>query len=167
MKNALTIPLALAFALPLFADEPRRAQEKPVQAPASATASQPAKQADSPLVAAAKRANRIGKKRNVITNESLAASKGHVTSTTVATAPSVPAPELGPEAKLAQEKAAKAAEARRAQEEVAAKEKAAAEENARIAARKGAAMEEGLASGHDDAEGYFDDAGSETKPPQI
>ena len=168
MKRALTLPIALAIAVPLFGADAKKSDEKPVQpaAPVHAAA-QPAVQKDSPLVAAAKRANRLGKRPGtVITNESVLASKGHITTTTVVREVNVPAPELGPEGKLVQEKAEKAAEAKRAQGEIAAKEKAAAEEKARQAAQAAAAAEEGVDGGRDDADaGYFGQTG--TQPPQF
>ena len=71
MNRAMTSMLTLALlALPVLAEEAKKT-ETPAQ--------------DSPLVAAAKRANRLGKKpTNVITNETVKKSgnTGHVTTTT-------------------------------------------------------------------------------------
>jgi len=72
MNRAVTFVAALAVAAPLFAADP-----KPIATPST----QPA-QGDSPLVAAAKRANRLGKKpAMVITNDTLLTSGGHFTTT--------------------------------------------------------------------------------------
>jgi len=80
----------LALALPMLADEPKKSEEpKPQPAKttsAQTTSAQPAvAQSDSPLVAAAKRAHRLGKKSasKVITNETLKTSgqNAHVTTT--------------------------------------------------------------------------------------
>ena len=88
MKRALTM-LAAAIALPLLAEEPAKttaaktADAKP-KAAATSTAAPAPQQPESPLVAAARRANRLGKKpANVITNDNLvkAGSSGHVTTT--------------------------------------------------------------------------------------
>lgn len=110
MKRALIISLASALALPLFAEEPaKQAQpqsEKQVAAPATT---------DSPLVQAAKRSNRRGAKKGtiLITNETLRASKGHVT-TTAAQAPlNVPEPKPGPEQLVAEKQAQRDADRKR------------------------------------------------------
>ena len=72
MNKILTV-LAVAIALPLSAEEPAKQTEekrKPVtlSAPATPATGQP----DSPLVAAARRSNRLGKKpTNLITNKDL------------------------------------------------------------------------------------------------
>jgi hypothetical protein len=132
------------------------------------TALAPQAQPDSPLVAAAKRANRLGKRPGVvITNDSVTASKGHVSTSTMIHTANVPEPELGPEAKIAQANAAKAAQDKRVRDEAAAKEKKVAEEKARRAAEAAAAAEEGYDTGHDDADGYMGGAQTETKPPQF
>lgn len=100
MKHTLAGLLTLALALPLLADEAKKKEEpKPAIAPAA--------QPDSPLVAAAKRANRLGKKPSskvVITNETLKAAGGnaHVTTTqsqgsleaVVKMPPPAPTPEM-------------------------------------------------------------------------
>ena len=86
MKRALTI-VAVAVALPLLAEEPaKKTEEKPERKPATlsvAPASQPATAADSPLVAAARRSTRLGKKpTNVITDKNLKkVSDAHITTT--------------------------------------------------------------------------------------
>jgi len=72
MNRTLTFAAILVVATPLFAADP-----KPVANPTQ----QPA-QGDSPLVAAAKRANRLGKKPAfVITNDNLVTTGGHFTTT--------------------------------------------------------------------------------------
>ena len=72
----------LALALPMLADEPKKSEEPKPQPAQTTTTAQP----DSPLVAAAKRANRLGKKSTskvVITNDTLKTSgqNAHVTTT--------------------------------------------------------------------------------------
>ncbi|HJQ39358.1 MAG TPA: hypothetical protein VKB93_19630 [Thermoanaerobaculia bacterium] len=123
MKRTLATTLTLALALPLLAEEAKKAEEKPkTQPPAAATA----QAGDSPLVAASKRANRLGKKSTskvMITNETLKASGGnaHVTTTAKQTSldavikqdPPAPTPEMvaakqnAERQKLAAEEAAK------------------------------------------------------------
>jgi hypothetical protein len=75
MNRTLTFAAMLILAAPLFAADP-----KPVANPTQ----QPV-QGDSPLVAAAKRTGRLGKKPAfVITNDNLVTSGGHFTTTTSA-----------------------------------------------------------------------------------
>jgi hypothetical protein len=164
MKRALKIMLAVSLALPLAADEAKKADEK--KAEPSVAQQQPAAQTDSPLVAAARRTNRLGKKSAspVITNESLKASKGHVTTSTILRPINVPEPELGPEGKLIQQKAQRAAEERKAREEAAAAAKKAAEQKAREAEAAAAAAEDGYDGSRDDADEFV---GQENKPPQF
>jgi hypothetical protein len=78
MKRILVTTAMLALALPMLADEPKKSE--PAQTTTAAT------QPDSPLAAAAKRANRLGKKptsKVVITNDTLKSSgqNAHVTTT--------------------------------------------------------------------------------------
>lgn len=81
MKRSLMLPFLLAAVLPLRADEPKAAQPEAAATEATTTTAAPE---ESPLVRAARRANRLGKKPGtVITNESVKKSKGHVTTTTV------------------------------------------------------------------------------------
>lgn len=83
MKRALTI-LAAAVALPLLAEEPAKKPAETRPQPAVLSPAPAPQQAESPLVAAARRANRLGKKpANVITNDTLVKSgtAGHVTTT--------------------------------------------------------------------------------------
>jgi hypothetical protein len=125
MKAILSCGLA-AFALTLYAADP---QDKPTTATTPSAVPQ-AHVEDSPLVAAAKRTGRLAKKkpRNVITNETLVKSGGHIT-TAAHQAPLPQAPPANPASvnrayanaeglkKEAQEKAKKeaAAKARRAE----------------------------------------------------
>jgi hypothetical protein len=84
MNRTLTFAALVVVAVPLFAADPKPVPN-PVQQPV---------QADSPLVAAAKRANRLGKKPAfVITNETLVTAGGHFT-TTVQQAPIHPLPPI-------------------------------------------------------------------------
>src|SRR6266545_4963803 len=69
MKHALIASVALLAAVSLTAQT-----DKPQQTTTTA---------DSPLVAAAKKTNRAGKKRIVITDESVKTSTGHITTTKV------------------------------------------------------------------------------------
>jgi len=72
MNRTLTLAMFFVAATPLIAAEP-----KPVANP-----TQPATPVESPLVAAARRANRLGKKpAYVITNDNLVTTGGHFTTT--------------------------------------------------------------------------------------
>lgn len=83
MNRTLTFAAVLVVAVPLFAAESKTVAN-PTQAPA---------QGDSPLVAAAKRTNRLGKKPGyVITNENLVTTGGHFTTT--GSQPPVPNPPI-------------------------------------------------------------------------
>lgn len=140
------IPLAMAAALPLMAEEKAKSAEAQKAKPAQTEATTPAATApaaqDSPLVAAARRMNRLGKKpTNVITNETLTKSSGsaHVTTASTPLKPIVlpppagapnPTPEMVAAAKVAEERKrtemtaaqkAKAEEARRARVETGAR----------------------------------------------
>jgi hypothetical protein len=139
--------------------------------PLAAQDAQPVKQADSPLVAASKRANRKGKKvTNVITNDMIrqtaAASAGHVTTTTVqAPVPRLPEPIATPEMEAIAARNAERAKVARETEE---KKKAEDKKKARMAAMRAAAAEGEL---YDDAEidaAQFEEAAGEAaqqKPP--
>lgn len=121
MKAILICSLA-AFALTLYAADP---QDKPTTTATTLSAVAPAKVEDSPLVAAAKRTGRLAKKpTNVITNETLVKSGGHITTAAfqapLPPPPKVPASLNQPNSnaerlkKEAQEKAKKEAVAKRA-----------------------------------------------------
>lgn len=122
MKAILSCALA-AFALTLYAADP---QDKPTTTATTLSAVPQAQVEDSPLVAAAKRTGRLAKKpTNVITNETLVKTGGHIT-TAAYQAPLPPPPPKYPASlnehyvnperlkKEAQEKAKKEAVARRA-----------------------------------------------------
>ena len=94
MKLTLTSLAALLVAGSLVA-----ATEKPAIAQTTTTAF------DSPLVAAAKKSNRMGKKRVVITNESLKGSKGHISTTKMQTSFTVAEPAKTEEQVMAETKA--------------------------------------------------------------
>ena len=162
MKRVLTLTIALA-ALPLLAEEKTKTTgaQKPADTTTAAPATAPAPQ-DSPLVAAAKRMNRLGKKpTNVITNETLTKSGGtaHVTTSATPHKPIVlpgPAAEPNPTPEMAAAKKA-ADERKRAEAAAAAKQKTEAERQDRI--NTGARMaEESLEERYEaDAESYKGD----------
>ncbi len=93
MNRAVTsIITLLLLALPLVADDAKKSEKPAAKSETAAPAPQPttlseqpaAQQQDSPLVAAAKRTGRLGKKpTNVITNETVKSSGGnaHITTT--------------------------------------------------------------------------------------
>ena len=140
MKRALTV-LAVALALPLGAQE-------------KTTTTAPA-QPDSPLVAAAKRANRLGKKPKaiVITNDSIKQSNGtaHVTTSSAPSAMKAPKPmepaKPTPEMVAAEE----AAKLRKKLAEETSQQRAADEAKKRKQQRAAAAAEEGYDGTGDDA----------------
>lgn len=144
MKMLLLLPLAVLVSMPLHADEPK-AQET------ASAAAEPAP-ADSPLVSAAKRANRLGKKKpaNVITNESVKRSKGHITTTTVQHSVDVPKPQMAPSEAAALKKRQADREAARVR--LTAEAKAREQEEAALAkrARAAAIAEEGYYENPDD-----------------
>jgi hypothetical protein len=113
MNRTLTFAMIFALAMPLFAAEPR-----PVANP-----TQPTVPDESPLVAAARRANRLGKKpAYVITNENLVTSGGHFTTTeqqipfvTPLARPAGPTPQAQQQQQTAAQ--AKAAQEKKAEEE--------------------------------------------------
>jgi hypothetical protein len=173
MKRALTTAMAITLALPLLGGEKStKADEKPAQqktAKAATTEQAPPPAAtgpESPLVAAARRANRLGRKSTttVITNESVKSSRGHVTIGSVDRPMNVPEPVLGPEAKLAAENAARAAAEKKSREQTAAQQKQVAEEKARAAAAAAARAEEGYDGMQDDAGEFVGQ--TQSPPPQ-
>ncbi len=160
MRRAWILSMVIAVALPLVADEQKKTAEKSTSATAETKAAQtmtaqnaeplvpaqPVTAQDSPFVAAAKRANRLGKKpTNVITNETLA-QYGRNARITTANTPAANLPPLPPAASPTPEMkaAAKAAEQRKKAEERAAKARKAAEERQQTLATKAAGAEEGL-----------------------
>lgn len=177
MKRALTM-LAAAIALPLLAEEPAKttaakpADAKPKAAATSAAAPAP-QQPESPLVAAARRANRLGKKpANVITNDNLvkAGTTGHVTTTLNQPAISLPKEFEGAARPTPEMIAAKKADERRKALEAEAVQKR--EEEAKRQRRLDAAAayaEDGMLN-----EGDADSSAAEhevqvqsEKPPQV
>lgn len=166
MKHALTM-LAAVVALPLFAEEPAT---KPAasQTTTTAAATAPA-QEDSPLVAAAKRANRLGKKpSNVITNQNLvkANTASRVTTTTNQGSinmppPPQPTPEMVHAQKVAEERNRKDAEAKRKQE----RERREQEKRERVYNRAEDGMLDDVDA--DTAAAEQEAAKSQKKPPQV
>jgi hypothetical protein len=122
MNRVLASTLTLALlALPLAAEEAKKTdtrKAKPKETTAASAPAQPA-QEDSPLVAAAKRANRLGKKpasKILITNETLKTSgtNAHVTTAEEYHTITLP-PESGPTPEMIAAK--QAAEKRQAEQE--------------------------------------------------
>jgi hypothetical protein len=173
MKRAVTLSLALAIALPLVAEEPKKTAEKTAQtapaqsAPEQIVPAEPVTAQDSPMVAAAKRANsRRRKGAIVITNDSVKNAKGgHITTTTNQRTVDVPAPQLT-ESELAAKKAAdKAAEEKKVREIGAEKDKKAAEARERKAAAKANAVDEGHDGMPEDAGEFTGGPAPEAPPP--
>lgn len=172
MKRSSIVALAFA-ALPLLAEEPAK---KPEPAAKPAQASQPAAEPDSPLVAAARRTNRLGKKRpaNVITNATLTKSgsaSAHVT-TTETQAPLVLPPPLAEPPPTPEMLARAKAEERRKKDTASAEKKkkdtAAWEEKMKKAAER---AEEGMYDAEEDPD-YGDgdrdlEKAQSEKPPQV
>ncbi|HEX6098527.1 MAG TPA: hypothetical protein VF432_19580 [Thermoanaerobaculia bacterium] len=164
MTRALTIILVLA--LPVLAEE-KKAEEKKAEQATPTAAAAPQAQPDSPLVAAAKRANRLGKKpANVITNATLKTSgaNAHVTTTDKQAIFQMPQPLEPPRAtpemiamKAQQEQRAKAAEQ-------AEKDRKAKQEQEQKAQTQAVAHEEGYDGTQDDASEF---TGANPPPPQF
>lgn len=129
MKHVLIASVALLAAVSLTAQT-----DKPQQTTTTV---------DSPLVAAAKKTNRIGKKRIVITDQSVKTSTGHITTTKVL--PEVKVRELEKPALqvLATEKKAKEDKDKKLAADRAAAGKKAADEKQKRLARMAAAEEDG------------------------
>ncbi|HUP59247.1 MAG TPA: hypothetical protein VNA69_02380 [Thermoanaerobaculia bacterium] len=167
MKPAVMLTLMLAAALTLFADEAKKSEEPAAAAaPAATTTAE-----QSPLVAAAKRANRLGKKpvSKVITNDTLKTSGGnaHVTtSDKVVPIPKAPTEPLRPTPEMIadREKAAR----RKIEEAVAAEKKKAEEKRTSRLAAYAEAAEEEYPDDVDpaEAEKALQDAQQE-KPPRM
>lgn len=177
MTRALTIILVLA--LPVLAEEKKAEQPATTTTAATTTAdaagaaktqpaaAQPA-QPDSPLVAAAKRTNRLGKKKptNVITNETLksAGANAHVTTTQTQAIFQMPQP-LEPPRDTPEMAAAKAQQAQRKQAaEQAETDRKAKDEQAKKQEAEAAAREEGYDGSQDDASEF---TGANPPPPQF
>jgi hypothetical protein len=166
MKRALTILLALA--LPLAADE-----VQPAKTATGAAAEAQAVEPDSPLVAAAKRANRRGRKStHVITNETLktVGANAHVTTTTEQRSLQMPKP-LDPPRPTPEMAVAKAQEIQKKQLEQIASEKKKQDDARRAAAAAAAeASEEGMYELEDADPAQSERAEQEAnqpKPPQF
>jgi hypothetical protein len=88
MKRFRVLAAACIIALPVIAAEPKSEEPKKSEPEtAAAEASKTVAPADSPLVAAAKKANRFGKKRIVITNDDLKKDGGRIMTSTNSGAP--------------------------------------------------------------------------------
>lgn len=173
MRHAWTI-LAAVAALPLLAGEPAKAKTAPAstetQASATTTAAEP--QRDSPLVAAARRTNRLGRKpANVITNQTLTRidKAARITTTTDQRTLNMPAPAPPPPPTPEMVAAKDAEEKRKSRQAVAQKQRAEEEARQRKLAEAAARADEGhLAEGDADparAEQELETAQPE-KPPQ-
>ena len=176
MKRVVTFLMPLAIALPLLAGEAKKSSSEQTTTAAAETsptataapAQEPVQQ-DSIYVQAAKRANRLGKKpTNVITNETLKHSKGHVTTTSTQAEIKMPALYV-PESQIAAKKAAmQAAEAERVKRIADEKAKKKAETRQRIIATAAAAAEEGYYDEEEDdpatLEAAADQAAADQKP---
>ncbi len=138
MKATLLTSAIALFALSAAASPQQTAQQQPAPAETAnvpqqtLTEAAPVQRADSPLVAAAKRAGRLGKKPSqVITNDTLAKSGGHVTTTKTQDPIASKAVAQPPSEKPAPAVAVvTAAQKRKAAEEQAKKDTAAAKERA-------------------------------------
>jgi len=167
MTRALTIILVLA--LPLLAEEKKTSStaQATTQTTTTTASADPQAQPDSPLVAAAKRANRLGKKPSkVITNETLKSSGGnaHVTTTTRQTTIQMPKP-LEPPRESPEMAAVRAQQVQRAKAaEQATIEKKAKQEQQRKAEADAAARDEGYDGMQDDAAEITD---TNPPPPQF
>ncbi len=167
VMRALTIALVLA-ALPVAAEEKKKSADPAAPATTAAAAAPAAQQQpDSPLVAAAKRANRLGKKpAKVITNESLKTSgqNAHIT-TTATQAPLVMPKPLDPPRPTPEMEAARAQQAQKQkQAEEAEKQRKAKEAQERKAQADAAAREDGYDGMQDDASEL---PGTNPPPPQF
>ena len=183
MKIFLMLPLMLLAAIPLAADEPEQetaatstARESSDDGTATATettttsATSTAIEHESPMVRAARRANRLGKKpKSVITNETVKNSKGHITTTTVKRPVDVPEPKMAPSEAAALKKRADEREKERVRVLGEEKAKKQEEETLRRRARAAERAEEGyLVDEQDDparAERNADQDTSADAPP--
>jgi hypothetical protein len=154
MKRFPLLAAACIIALPMVAEEPKteaKQKSEPAKA-ADQVKSEPARPEqvpDSPLVAAAKSANRAGKKRIVITNDDLKKTGGHITTTNIKSTVNVPTPLPSAEEFLYQQAKKQRTEAA----EKAEKDRLAAEaEKKRIEGRAAMAAEGSLYDESDPAE---------------
>jgi hypothetical protein len=194
MKRLVTLALAAVLTFPLVADEPKKteaaapaevtavpadAAAAPAEAPGAEATAQPVKQPaddvvspnDSPLVAASKRAKRRNRKPSseVITNETLKTSKGHVTTTKSQHPVNVPAPKLTPEEQRLQEKKELAAHEAKLRTIGEAEKKKEEEAKQRKRAAAAHAAEEGMHDNLEDdpamLEAAAEEAAQQQKPP--
>ena len=175
MKPFVMLSLVMLAAIPAGADEPETRATATTSAPegqASSTTTA-ADENESPLVRAARRANRLGKKpRTVITNETVKNSKGHITTTTIDRPVYIPDPKMAPSEAEALKKRADEREKERVR--VIGEEKAKAEEQKALERRARAAemAEDGYLEDEEDdparAERDAEATGtaSDEKPPQ-
>lgn len=176
MKRALTV-LALS-ALPVFADETAKKTNAAPAAEAARPAvisSSPASEADSPLVAAAKRTNRGKKSVHKITNANLGrygSGSARITTTASQEPIKMPAslaePVATPEMRVIAER-----EAARKTAQVEAEKKQKAEADKRVKAAQAAERNEEGMYGETDADAGYGDGQQpepqqqEKKPPQV
>ena len=152
MRTILTVTL-LALAGAIAADDAKKQETTGTTAPVTTTLSEtsgPAGTEDSPLVRAARRANRLGKKpATLITNESVKKSRGHITTTTQQRSVDVPVPKMAQSEKAALD--ARAAAKEQARVRVIGEEKAKKEAEEALArkARAAQAAEEGYYENED------------------
>lgn len=186
MKRLVILSLAAVLTFPLVADEPKKSEAAPQPETATAEAAeaqvppqpvvapvvQPVVQVDSPLVAASKRARRRDRKpsSNVITNETLKSSKGHVTTTTTQRPVNVPVPKLTPQEEKLQEQKELAAHEAKVRTIGETEKKKAEDEKQRKLAAAAASAEEGLYENLEDdpamLEAAAEEAAKKQKPPQ-
>lgn len=193
MKRLAILALAAVMTFPLVADEQKKTETAappevaavppdtvaaPAEAPAAATAQpvqQPADEVvspnDSPLVAASKRAKRRNRKPSseVITNETLKTSKGHITTSKSQYSVNVPVPRLTPEEQRLQEKKELAAHEAKLRTIGEAEKKKEGEAKQRKLAAAAHATEEGMHENLEDdpamLEAAAEEAGKQQKPP--
>ena len=178
MKRSLIALFALLVAVSLTAATEQTQQQQPQPQQQQAQQAQPATgetvsaqtttapaATDSPLVAAAKKSNRAGKKRIVITNESLKNSTGHITTTSNQADINVPTPEKGIEQTMYE---TRQKEKERAAERAKADQKAAEAKQQRMA-RTAAASEDSAGYDEDPAivEGALTEAASNMQSQQA
>ncbi|HEX8169199.1 MAG TPA: hypothetical protein VF824_01520 [Thermoanaerobaculia bacterium] len=172
MKPTLTLPitLALTLAAPLFAQETQpapAAETQPAQTATAAPAPAPAP-ADSPLVAAARRANRKGRKPSsrVITNATVKQSNGTAHVTTAAAQKPLPplpqTPRATPDMLASQHREAQ----KKSEAEKLAEQKKLDEEKQRRIEARAAAAEEGLYDEGAASEDPQPATPNDQKPPQ-
>ncbi len=144
----LALALSVVIAVPLFAGDGQKAQDKSTEAQATAAP------AESPLVQAARRTKRGTSKTVVITNATVKTSKGHITTTT--NSQIVKLPEPAPSSEVIYNELRQKAKVEAGKQAAEQQERAKKKQNEM--ARTAAAAEEG--------EGR-DDAGAQPVPPPV